>query len=52
MSRKNIQVKRESSLVGGEQPNHNFKGIVAQAKALRGKYRSPIGFCGPRRKQP
>ena len=28
----------------GELPNNNVRGITAQAKALRNKFRSPFGF--------
>ena len=36
----------------GENPGTNVKGVMAAAKAIREKYRSPFGFCGPRRTKP
>jgi hypothetical protein len=45
--RKNIQVKKYSQMVGGELPATNVKGINKEAEALRNKFRSPFGFCGP-----
>lgn len=32
----------------GENPDTNVKGVIAAAKAIRNKHRSPFGFCGPR----
>ena len=32
----------------GENPSTNVKGVIAAAKAIRDKHRSPFGFCGPR----
>lgn len=34
---------------GGEQPAGNVKGITKEADAIKNKFRSPFGFCGPRR---
>lgn len=50
--RKNIQVKKYSSMVGGELPDTKSLRITREeTEALRTKFRSPFGFCGPRRKQ-
>ena len=34
---------------GGELPNTNVRGITKEAASVREKFRSPFGFCGPRR---
>lgn len=33
----------------GETPGANLKGITAEAARIKDKFRSPFGFCGPRR---
>lgn len=30
----------------GEAPDTNVRGVIAAAKAIRAKHRSPFGFCG------
>jgi hypothetical protein len=40
---------RHLATAGDTLPAANFKGVVAAAKEIRGKFRSPFGFCGPRR---
>ena len=33
----------------GEQPNRDMRGVMKQAAQLKDKFRSPFGFCGPKR---
>jgi hypothetical protein len=47
-----VKVVRYLGTAGDALPAANYKGVIAQAKELRGKFRSPFGFCGPRRTKP
>lgn len=41
--------QRPAWMERGELPVADVRGITKQAEAIRNKYRSPFGFCGPRR---
>ena len=43
-----IKHTRHASQVG-EMPNANLKGVIAAAESIKDKFRSPFGFCGPKR---
>lgn len=33
----------------GEMPDTNVRGVIAAAESIKDKFRSPFGFCGPKR---
>lgn len=47
-----VKVTRHLGTAGEALPAANYKGVIAAAKAIKDKFRSPFGFCGPRRTKP